>query len=110
MREFLWEMRYVLAVIVAFIIYCIFEWQSAKNNIIRLIFKAREAAKDGVLNSGKEQEDWVVKTLVLILPKQVMFFLNEDTLRKAVKFLYDQAKDYLDDGEFNKSYIDKIDE
>lgn len=107
MREFLWEIRYIIAVVILFIIYCIFEWQSAKNKIFKLMLKAKQAAKEGFLKSGKEQEDWVVKTLMLVLPKQVTFFLNEDSIRKAVSFLYNQAKDYLDDGEFNNSYIGK---
>jgi hypothetical protein len=55
------------------------------------------------LKSGAEQEEWVVKNLLQRLPKAWIIFITEDRLRKIVKYLYDKAKDYCDDGKLNNS-------
>lgn len=67
------------------------------------MLRAKDMAKDQILNGGKAQEDWVVAKLQLILPRRLSLFLGEETLRNLVKFLYRKGLDYLDDGKFNDS-------
>lgn len=107
MKEFFWDFRYVIAVAAVLIIYCIFEWQKTKDRIHGLMLVAKQAAKDGFLNSGKEQEDWVVSMIMKLLPKPASFFVSESTIRAIVQYLYGKAKDYLDDGVFNNSHLNQ---
>lgn len=107
MKEFLWDFRYVGAIILLLAVYSIFEWQKTKDKINGLMLVAKQAAKDGFLNSGKEQEDWVVSTIMKLLPKSVSFFINESSMRVLVQHLYGKAKDYLDDGVFNNSHLEQ---
>lgn len=106
MRELLWEGRYVVVAVLCVVVYSVFEWQTTKDKVNRLMLAAKQASKDGFLNSGKEQEDWVVKTLMKLIPKPVAFFVNEESVRVLVKWSYGKAKDYLDDGEFNDSHLE----
>ena len=98
-----WDWRFAAIVAAAFIIWCIFDWQAAKGSIYQLMLLAKSKAKDAVLNSGQEQEDWVVKNVWTYIPLKFKIFLNEDTIRKIIKWLYKQAKDKLDDGSLNGS-------
>jgi len=99
----LWEWRFVVTAAIAFIIWCIFDWQKAKGIIYQLMLLAKSKAKDAVLNSGQEQEDWVVKNVWVYLPLKFKVFLNEETIRKIIRWLYRKAKDKLDDGKLNNS-------
>lgn len=105
MKEVLWDFRYVIAVGVMLIMYCICEWQKTKDTVHSLMLAAKQAAKDGFLNSGKEQEDWVVSMIIKLLPKPASFFISESSIRKLVQYFYGKAKDYLDDGIFNNSHL-----
>ena len=103
MKDFLWEYRFIVAVILAFAVWIILDWQKAKLQITQLMLLAKSKAKDAILNSGQEQEDWVVKNVWAYLPIKFKLFLSEPTIRKIVKWLYRKAKDKLDDGELNNS-------
>lgn len=107
MKEILWDFRYVIVVVIALAIYSIFQWQKTKDRIHRLMLVAKQAAKDGFLNSGKEQEDWVVSMIMKLLPKSISFFISESSVRTLVQYLYGKAKDYLDDGVFNNSHLEQ---
>lgn len=67
------------------------------------MLQAKRLAKDAVLKSGDEQVEWVIKKAYQFLPKSITVFISEDMMRKIVKYLYDKAKDYIDDGQFNNS-------
>jgi hypothetical protein len=60
-------------------------------------------AQKAILASGQDQEDWVVKMALQYMPAQIKLIVNENMTRKIVKWLYQKAKDYADDGEFNDS-------
>lgn len=105
MKEVLWDFRYVIVFGVAVIIYSVFQWQQTKDKVHGLMLLAKQAAKDGFLNSGKEQEDWVVSMVMKLLPKSLSFFVSESAVRTLVQYLYGKAKDYLDDGVFNNSHL-----
>jgi deoxyribodipyrimidine photo-lyase len=68
---------------------------------------ATDLAKDKILKSAKEQEDWVINNISTIVGKRfavVLKFINEETLRKIVKILYNRIMDKYDDGEINDSF------
>lgn len=102
--SFLWENRFII-LIVAFVIlfFVLLGWQRTKVLLYQLMLQAKRMAKDAVLKSGQEQEEWVVKKALQLLPLSLKVFLNEDTIRKIVRWLYQKAKDYADDGQFNGS-------
>jgi len=103
MKEFLWDWRFVIAIIVALIVFCIFEWGKVKEVILKGCLMAKKLAKDAILNSGQEQEDWVVMRIWPCLPAPVKVVISEATFRKLVRWMYGKAKDLLDDGQFNGS-------
>ena len=99
----IWEFRYILIVIFCVIIFALFEWEKFKSVAYKTMLQAKTLAKDTILSSGQEQEDWVVDKLYLIMPIPFRVFLNKDLLRTIVKSVYDKAKDFLDDGKINGS-------
>ena len=86
-----------------FLIFIIFQYEKVKNMAYQAIINAKRLAKEGVLNSGKEQEDFAVLRFYPYLPGKIKFFISENTFRKIIRWLYKQATDYLDDGKFNNS-------
>jgi hypothetical protein len=98
-----WEYRFILLLVVAIGIYCLFEWQRAKTIAYSLMLQAKSLAKDAVLKSGDAQMEWVVKKAYQFLPKVLIIFISEENMRKLVHYLYSKAKDYLDDGKLNSS-------
>lgn len=103
MLNFIVEYRFMLLIILGVFIFAIFEWSKFKKLAYSAILNAKSLAKDYVLKSGKQQEDWVVKKMYQYLPKKIIRFINEETMRRVVHYLYRKLKDYIDDGEFNNS-------
>lgn len=100
----LWEWRFVLVCLLAVILFAVLEWTKFKALLYEAMLTAKRMAKDKVLNSGKQQEDWVVDRLwEAVLPARMKLFISKETLRKAVHWLYIKAKDKLDDGYWNGS-------
>lgn len=104
----IWEWRYVLVAIFMVLIYSVVEWKKVKKLLTENIIKARELAKDFVLESGQEQEDWVVERVYDLLPMSVVAILTpfggKAALRKLVKIVYYKMKDYLDNQKFDNSW------
>mgnify|MGYP005838767779 CR=1 FL=1 len=102
--SFLWEYRFIILVVVFVILFLVLlGWQKTKVLLYQLMLQAKRMAKDAILKSGQEQEEWVVKKALQLLPLSLRMFLSEDTVRKIVKWLYQKAKDYADDGQLNDS-------
>ncbi|WP_034869274.1 hypothetical protein [Clostridium lundense] len=102
--NFIWEWRYVIIYIISFILFIVSQgkqWFNAKAYSLMLLAKSK--AKDGVLASGQEQEDWTVDQLYIILNRLKIPFVTKDALRPVVRKLYRLAKDYIDDGKLNNS-------
>jgi hypothetical protein len=100
---FVWDWRFVLVVIAALIVWAILDWNSFKTKAYQLMLLAKSKAKDLVLNSGQEQEDWVVANLMPLIPIKFKPFLTEERVKKIVYWLYHKAKDKLDNGKFDNS-------
>ena len=103
MKEFLWDWRFVILFILAAIVWLVFNWQKAKIMAYNGMLRAKSLAKDWVLNSGQEQEDWVVERVYPCIPATIRLFMNRDAFRTFVRWLYRIGKDILDDGELNNS-------
>lgn len=106
MDEFIplvWEYRYVIIVVITVIIYAMLEWSNFKGQLYAIMLQAKRLAKDAVLSSGEEQVNWVVEKAYKYLPAHITAFLSEERLKKIILDLYNTAKDYIDDGEFNDS-------
>lgn len=101
------DIRYLVAGILILIVVGLAEWNNTKQIAYNVMLRAKDLAKDKILNGGKEQEDWVVEKLKLLLPRRLTLFIGDDLIRSLVRFLYNKGLDYLDDGHFNNSNIQK---
>ena len=101
--KLLWDYRFIIVLALSVALYAILEWQKFKSISYGVMLQAKSLAKDKILKSGKQQEEWVVKKLYQFLPKKFTAFISESTMKKIVHYLYHQAKDYLDDGKINNS-------
>ncbi|GAA0181433.1 hypothetical protein SH2C18_39670 [Clostridium sediminicola] len=100
---FLWEYKFIIVILVSIILFAFLEWEKFKSIVYVLMLQAKRLAKDAVLSSGKEQEEWVVKKLYTLLPKTITRNISDKLMHKIVHIFYIKAMDYIDDGEFNNS-------
>jgi hypothetical protein len=100
----LFEWRFVIAVVLAVVLYACFEWNSFKALAYSIMLNAKSKAKDAILKSGIEQENFVVDHLYELLPARVKLIIrNKEMLRPIVHKLYIAMKDLIDDGKMNGS-------
>lgn len=102
-KAIIWDWRFVIIVLLVITVYAVFEWGKFKEGILSAMLMAKKKAKEMILNSGQEQEDWVVMKIYPCLPSVVKVVLSEVLFRKLIRCLYGKAKDYLDDGAMNNS-------
>jgi hypothetical protein len=100
--EILWEYRYIIMWAVIITLYALTEWNSFKAKVTALMLDAKKLAKDGVLANGEQQVEWIILQAYQKLPKRYQL-LNQGTMKKVIKWLYDKAMDYIDDGKMNNS-------
>lgn len=103
MLKFIWEFRFVILVVLAVVLYAALEWQKFKGQAYALMLQAKSLAKDAILKSGAQQEEWVIRKAYQFLPRKITIFINQERMRKIVHYLYVKAKDLIDDGEMNNS-------
>lgn len=103
MKELIFEYRFIIVAALAVFIFALFEWEKFKSILYALMLQAKSLAKDAVLRSGTEQEKWVLDKAYLYLPKWITAAIPQDVMRKIISWLYNRAKDYLDDGKLNNS-------
>lgn len=103
MLNALWDFRFAIVLAAAALLLCLLEWSRAKAVLYALMLQAKRMAKDAVLQSGQEQEEWVVRKAYQFLPLSFRVFLSKDTMRKMVRWLFAKGKDYIDDGQLNGS-------
>lgn len=99
----IWEYRFIIMTAAAVIFYAISDWKGFKAQDYNYMLRAKSLAKDGILKSGKEQEEWVVNLILQKAPKSWVRFLSEEQKRKIVRYLYNKGLDLLDDGKLNNS-------
>lgn len=95
----------IVALAVILFIHSLFLWQKTKTLLYALMLQAKRYAKDLVLTSGKEQEDWVIEKAYNLMPGIFKLFITKKELRKLVKKLFCSLKDLTDDGKLNNSVV-----
>lgn len=103
MLNFLLEYRFIILVVLVVILYAAIEWQKFKTQAYALMLQAKSLAKDAILKSGHQQEEWVIKKAYQFMPRKITIFISEERMRKIVHYLYNRAKDLIDDGQVNNS-------
>jgi hypothetical protein len=99
----LWEYRFIVMSLLSLVLYAVMDWKTFKSDAYNYMLRAKTLAKDGILKSGKEQEDWVVNMILEKAPKSWVSFLSTEQKRMIIKKLYDSGLDLLDDGKLNGS-------
>lgn len=99
----IWEWRFVIAVIIAVVIYALLEWNKFKVQVYAIMLQAKRLAKDAFLKTGEEQVKWVVERAYVFLPKYITLFIPKSYMEDIIFYLYNKSKDYLDDGKINNS-------
>ena len=103
MKELIIEYRFIIVLVIAVILFAAMEWQKFKAILHALMLQAKGMAKDLVLKSGEQQEEWVIIQAYKYLPKWITLFISTENMKLIVHYLYHKAKDYLDDGCLNNS-------
>lgn len=101
--NFMWEYRFIIVTMVSIALYIAFDWKGFKADAYNYMLRAKSMAKDGILKTGKAQEDWVVNMILEKAPKSWVRFLTEEQKRKIIKKLYSAGLDLIDDGKLNGS-------
>lgn len=79
-------------------------WEQVKVKAYKAMLIAKSMAKEGILDGGEAQENWVVDNLWILLPIRLRLCIgSKERLRVLIKWLYHKTKDKLDDGKFNNS-------
>jgi hypothetical protein len=102
------QLVYIGLAAIILIIIAIFNWEQTLKLVRAGILKAKSLAKDAILTSGQEQEDWVVENVYPLIPLPVKIFVSEGLFRIIVKQVYSAAKDLMDDGRLNHSRPDAV--
>lgn len=103
--DFIKDWRFIIVFIGAMGILVLVDWRNFKEKAYALMLQAERLAKKAILNSGQEQQDWVYEKLKVFMPKTVAI-LGEKRTRQLIDFLFHKAKDYLDDGQLNNSWVE----
>lgn len=98
------KILYYVVFALLLILFVLFEKEKFKRIASDLMLNAKSLAKDAILKSGKEQEEWVVEKAYVYLPRWITMFISKEVMRKIIAYLYRAAKDYIDDGKINNSY------
>lgn len=93
-----WQLIILIGLAVVF--FGLWQWNWFRQRAYALMVQAKRLAKDEILKSGEDQEQWVVNMLSKI---PWIMFIPRGWLVIAVKYLYGIAKDYCDDGKINNS-------
>ena len=108
--NFILENKDIIIAIVGLIIYAISNWKEFEKRVTAGMLKAKDLAKDQILKSAKEQEDWVINNILIIVGKRFGFIvnkINEEYLRQIIHWLYVKAMDKYDDNKINGSFESK---
>lgn len=102
MLDYIVENKFSIVLIIAIFLSGVYEWEKTKATLYGLMLQAKRLAKELVLNSGKEQEEWVLERAYIYLPKWISFLIPRELMRSLIAYLYSTAKDYLQE-ELNRA-------
>lgn len=61
------------------------------------------AQKEFSKGQGSNKMDWVLDMIYPFVPKYLAFIWTKEDLRNFLQMIFDEAKDFMDDGKRNKS-------
>lgn len=99
----IWEYRFIIMFVIWVVTYAISNFGKFKSDLKSGMLAAKQMAKDQILKSGKEQQEWVVKYALEKLPKAWVNFLGKEKVRFLIQKMYAAAMDLIDDGKLNNS-------
>ena len=67
----IFEYKFIIMLVLAVILYAALEWQKFKTILFALMLQAKDKAKDYVLKSGEQQENWVVNNALSFRHKRI---------------------------------------
>ena len=76
------------------------QWTKVREFAYQLMLLAERIFGD---EDGKIKFDFVVRIVYKNLPIWLKPFVKEETIKKLIQTWYNDAKDFLDDGQFNDS-------
>lgn len=85
----------IIAVIIGFIVYAVFNWQNAKKIILGLMLQLEKEAETLALSTGDAKFQFVVDKGYQLLPQGARIFITPAMFTALAKSLYDEAKKYL---------------
>ncbi len=97
MLDYIIENKFYIVVIIAVLTSGLYEWHKTKSILYGLMLQAKRLAAELVLNSGKQQEEWVLERAYIYLPKWLSFMIPREIMRSLIAYLYSSAKAYLEE-------------
>ena len=76
------------------------QWTKVREFAYEMMLLAERTFSD---KDGKLKFNFVVTFVYQSLPPLMRAFIKEENIRRLIQALYDQAKDFLDDGRINNS-------
>ena len=95
MLDYVIKYKFYIMVVILVLISFLYGWEKTKAILYGLMLQAKRLAGDLVLNSGKEQEGWVLERAYLFLPKWISFLIPREVMRRLIAYLYNTAKDFI---------------
>lgn len=85
----------VIAIVIVFGVYAIFNWQNAKKIILGLMLQLEREAETLALSTGDAKFQFVVDKGYQLLPQGARVFITPAMFTSLAQSLYDGAKKYL---------------
>jgi len=85
----------IIATILGFIVYAVFQRENAKKIILSIMLRLEKEAENLALETGDAKLEFISEKGYLLLPANVRLFITEASFKSLVKSLYDKAKQYL---------------
>jgi hypothetical protein len=100
MKEYIIIGILVLVILVSF--YLLMQFKRIREKTYKWFLKAEHKCI-----SGEDKMNYVIDNLYPYLPFNIRIFISENTFRNIIQTMFDEIKDLLDDGKFNKSNSNK---
>jgi hypothetical protein len=96
MKEYIIIGILVLVILVSF--YLLMQFKKVREKAYKWFLKAEHYYID-----GEDKMNYVIENIYPYLPISIRLFISENTFKNIVQTMFDEIKDLLDDGKFNKS-------
>lgn len=79
----------IIVIIIAAVIYALYDFEKFKKKVVALIFVAEERAREYALKTGEEKFEWVARNGYPYLPKWLKFIISESTFKAIIQYIFD---------------------